>query len=187
MRTGTSARQQVSSKGTDAATDDGSILERRLFQRIDKSLPLVPQDSSAQRTRPVSVARVPSANVGDPRGATHRSHKIDDRPTLSVSCRSAPATVEPLALLSGTANHRTANGSAPILAVSTPAVRPNSLVVTSSRQPHIASARNARPAITTRFELTRGTACRRDGTESDALRRARSCTPPASAWLTAGA
>jgi hypothetical protein len=58
-----------------------------------------------------------------------------------------------LNLLRGSANHSTVNGSAPSSAVSTPAVTPNSLLVTSSRQPHIASAKNANPAITTRLEL----------------------------------
>jgi hypothetical protein len=55
--------------------------------------------------------------------------------------------------LSGIANQRIANGRAPRLAVSTPAGTPNSLVVTSSSAPHIASARNARPAMTIRFEM----------------------------------
>lgn len=56
-------------------------------------------------------------------------------------------------LLSGNANHSVANGNAPTATVSTPAVTPNSFVVRSSKHPHMARARHASPAITTRFEL----------------------------------
>ena len=58
---------------------------------------------------------------------------------------------------------------------------PNSFVATSSRQPHIASARNARPAITMRFERTRCAACRPWQNRKRCPRRARSCIPPQSA------
>lgn len=40
MRAAGSARQLISSRGRDAAVDDDSVWERRLFQRIDDHGPL---------------------------------------------------------------------------------------------------------------------------------------------------